>query len=226
MEVILGREQQSRRLNVSKDGKLQVIGMPNSVPMDVSRLHVMLCSKGGDKWEIKNLNDRNVTYVNGMAVESKVITESDKIELGESRYAVSWEIIRGPKVEYIDIGSLKQIWEWYETTQLNLKESERKTQNIRNLSGILSSCGILFMFVNELGYWRIALTAFSIVIAIYFFLRGFSSDASLNVKMNELGKEFRKLYICPKCGHFMGNEPYDVLIQNGICKHCKSKFKK
>ena len=35
------------------------------------------------KWQIRNLNEKNVTYVNGVSVESKTVSETDKIELGE-----------------------------------------------------------------------------------------------------------------------------------------------
>jgi len=230
MEIIIGRNPESRRLNVYKNGKLQVVGAPNSVPMDVSRQHVSICSIENEVWQIKNLNDLNVTYVNGVPIESKRITDADKIELGKSRYVVSWELIRGPKADIIDISPLKQVWEWYEETQLELQENERKTQNVKSLSGVLSTGAILIsscaFFAQDLGVLRYILIGLSAIIGIFFFIRGMSSDSSLNIKMNDLHKEFRKKYVCPKCGHFMGKDPYDVLIQNEGCKYCKSKFKK
>ena len=224
MEVIVGREQQSRRLTVARDGKVQLAGQPGSVPMDVSRQHAAFRSVNNGSWEVHNLNARNVTFVNGIAIEKKVVTEKDKVELGNSHYLLSWDVIRGPKVETVDIRPLQRIWEWYEYTQLEAKEKERRTQNIQKLGGILSTCGLLFFFSGGLGYLRFILMGISVLIAIFFFMRGFSSDSSLNLKMNELGKEFRKKYTCPKCGHFMGNEPYDVLIQNDGCKFCKAKY--
>ena len=226
MEVILGREQQSRRLTVVRDGKTQLAGQPGSVPMDVSRQHASLRQLDNGKWELKNLNDRNVTFVNGVGVEKKTVVETDKIELGQSHYLVQWDIIRGPKVEIVDIRPLEQVWEWFENTRLEMQEKERKTQNIQRLGGILSTCGILFMFFESLGFVRFILMGISVLIALYFFIRGFSSDSSLNLKLNDLNKEFRQRYTCPKCGHFMGNEPYDVLIQNECCRHCKAKFVK
>lgn len=226
MEIIVGREEHSRRLCVVRDGKPQLCGQPGSVPMDVSRQHLRLHLEREGKWNIQNLNAQNVTYVNGLAVESKVISESDRLELGKSHYLLSWDFVRGPKVETVDIRPLKRVWDWFDSTQVNLKEDERRAQNIGRLSGILSSCGILFMFVESLGFLRYVLTGISVIISVYFFIRGNSPDSSLNIKMNELSKEFRKRYTCPKCGHFMGNEPYDVLIQNESCRFCKAKFKK
>ena len=226
MEIIIGRNQQTRQLNIIKDGKEKVFGQVGSVPMDVSRHHVSLQPAGAGKWQIKNLNERNVTFVNGIAVESKTISESDKVELGNSHYFFSWAALQEPKVETIDIRHLEKIWNWYETTQLKMRESERRIQNNQKLASVLSSCGILFVFVEGLGFLRYILMGLSIMITIYLWYRGNNSDSSLNIKLNDLSKEFRKKYTCPKCGHFMGNTPYDVLIQNDGCTNCKTKYKR
>jgi hypothetical protein len=226
MEYIIGRNQNTRQLTVIKDGVERNYGQANSVPMDVSRHHISLQPEGNGKWKIKNLNEKNVTFVNGIAVESKTISEKDKVELGNSHYLFSWAALSEPKVEAIDISSLEKIWDWYETTQLEMKESERRIQNNQKLASILSSCGILFVFVEGLGFLRFVLMGLSILITIYFWYRGNNSDSSLNIRLNDLSKEFRKKYTCPKCGHFMGNTPYDVLIQNDGCFNCKTKFKK
>ena len=82
MEIIIGRNQQTRQLSITKDGATKNYGQPNSVPMDVSRHHISLEPAGAGKWRIKNLNERNVTLVNGIEIESKTISESDKVELG------------------------------------------------------------------------------------------------------------------------------------------------
>lgn len=226
MEIIIGRDQTTRQLCVIKDGNTKVYGQPNSVPMDVSRHHASLQPAGSGRWVIKNLNERNVTFVNGIAVESKTISETDKVELGNSHYLFQWSALSAPQVETIDIHQLEKIWNWYETTQLELKESERRIQNNQKLASVLSSCGILFVFVEGLGFLRYILMGLSIMITIYLWYRGNNPDSSLNIKLNNLSKEFRKKYTCPKCGHFMGNIPYDVLIQNDGCTSCKRKFKK
>ena len=109
MEIIIGRDQQTRQLCIIKDGNSGLYGQANSVPMDVSRHHISLVPAGGGKWKIKNLNEKNVTFVNGIAVESKTISESDKVELGNSHYLFSWAALQEPKEETIDIRPLKKI---------------------------------------------------------------------------------------------------------------------
>lgn len=225
MEIIIGRDQQTRQLCIIKDGNSRLYGQANSVPMDVSRHHISLVPAGSGKWKIKNLNEKNVTFVNGIAVESKTISESDRIELGNSHYLFSWDALQEPKVETIDIRPLEKVWDWYETTRLEMSESERKIQNNQKLASILSSCGILFFFVEGLGFLRFVLVGISALITLYFWYRGNNPSTSLNIKQNELAKEFRKKYICPKCGHYM-RDPYDVLIQSDACPYCRTKFKK
>ena len=68
MEIIIGRDQQTRQLCIVKDGNCKLYGQPGSVPMDVSRHHISLQPVGTGKWQIKNLNERNVTFVNGIAI--------------------------------------------------------------------------------------------------------------------------------------------------------------
>jgi len=225
MEIIIGRDQNTRQLNINKDGQIKLYGQPGSVPMDVSRNHASLQPMGAGRWQIKNLNDRNVTFVNGIAVESKTISESDRIELGNSHYLFRWDALQEPKVETVDIRPLEKVWDWYETTRLEMSESERKIQNNQKLASILSSCGILLFFVEGLGFLRFVLVGISILITLYFWYRGNNPNTSLNRKQNELAKEFRKKYICPNCGHYM-RDPYDVLIQNDACPYCRTKFKK
>ena len=36
----------------------------------------------------------------------------------------------------------------------------------------------------------------------------------------------KNLYVCPKCGHFMGFQDYDILTQSDACPYCKTKYQK
>lgn len=77
MEIIIGRNAGTRQLNVELGAKVSVYGQANSVPLDVSRRHISLTKRPDGKYELKNLNEKNVTYVNGLAVEHKVVGETD-----------------------------------------------------------------------------------------------------------------------------------------------------
>lgn len=227
MEVILGREPQTRKLSVTRDGKVQFAGAPGSVPMDVSRQHVKLISKGENEWEIKNLNDLNVTYVNGMAVEKKEITENDKIELGKSRYALTWEVIRGPKVEYVDIKPLKSVWDSYKES---LDEIEERKKNIGLMSSIpmtFTMAGTIISAITppEFRAFTLSMTAVALLLMVYGLYK--RKTDTTKEETEELKKNMYKRYVCPKCGKFLGMHEYDLLIgQIEACPKCKAKFKK
>jgi pSer/pThr/pTyr-binding forkhead associated (FHA) protein len=86
MELIIGREAGASRLRISINNQDRFWGNANSVPKSVSRQHckVVTDDKGG--YIITNLKPENVTYVNGVQIESKHISGKDRIELGADRY--------------------------------------------------------------------------------------------------------------------------------------------
>lgn len=228
MEVVLGREHQSRRLSVMRDGNMQLVGNPGSVPMDVSHNHASFRSLGKGKWEIKNLNPRNVTYVNGIAIESKTISEADRIELGHSRYPIAWAVVTGPKQENVDIRHLQGIWEDYKE---KLKTIEDRQKNTGLLSSIpmaftMSAGALTWLTKDTMPELANALGALSVIGLIIFFYTLFrrKNDSSRDEK-EELTKTMYKQYVCPKCGKFLGMQDYDLLAQQmDQCPHCKAKF--
>lgn len=226
MDIIIGRNPTTRQLNIIKNGKTTIFGTAGSVAMDVSRQHISLQPIGSGKWQLKNLNERNVTYVNGIAVESKVVNESDKVELGQSKYLLQWSALSEPKVETIDIRPLKRIWEEYDEQRMEHQIAERKFNAARSATGIITmlaiACGIL------LGHGPAYLTIYAIAIGIslVFTIMAYQKSSEVPRRQREMNKEFQKRYICPKCGHFMGFQDYEVLVQNDGCPYCKTRYKK
>lgn len=244
LEAVLGKEEGQHRLLVKIGTKAFVVGSPQSVPNTVSRAHCELSVDFSNdqactatKIRIRNLKSQNITYVDGQEVESKVIKENSHVQLGFDRYSVDLrKVIDGMRKfqmsanpqppETYSLSPLRTVWEEYDSTRMQLQLKEQKKNNIRNLGGILSATGILFMCVPALGALRFVATGFSLIIGLFFFIKGMNTSSSLTVKLHELDKEFRKRYVCPnpKCRHFMGSMPYDVLRQNKGCPHCKCKY--
>lgn len=226
MEIIIGRDQNTRQLNVVKDGKSKLYGQPNSVPMDVSRHHISLQPAGNGKWQIKNLNEQNVTFVNGIAVESKTISESDKIELGNSHYLFSWSALQEPKVETVDIRQLKRVWDEYNSANIEIRKRQKNIGLLASIPIGITMLGGLLSGVapDDLKPFAYVFTVIALIVMLYGFYRRFT-DNSIE-EQEEIKKTFQRRYTCPKCGHFMGFQDYDILTQSDACPYCKTKYQK
>lgn len=227
MEIIIGRNPNTRQLAIIKDGKQLLYGATNSVPMDVSRHHMSLKSVGTGKWLIKNLNENNVTFVNGIAVESKTISESEKVELGNSRYLFSWTALQEPKVETVDIRPLKLVWEEYDKGNLELDIAERKFNVIRSATGIISMSALACAFIFGQGsLFQMVLYGLAIGISVIFFIVAHNKAAEVPLKRREIKKNFEDNYVCPKCKKsLVAHGGYNLLSQNDACPKCRTKLK-
>ena len=226
MEIIVGRNQNTRQLTVIKDGVEKNYGQANSVPMDVSRHHISLQPIDEGKWKIKNLNEQNVTFVNGIAIESKNISVNDKVELGNSHYLLNWEALSEPKEETVDIRPLKIIWKEYDEKKFDSQIAERKFNAARSATGIITMLAIACSIILGHGPIYIILYALAIGISLAFTYLAYKKSTEVPKQQRELTKRFQQTYVCPKCGHFMGFQDYDILIQSDACPYCKTKYKK
>ncbi len=224
--MIVGRDQKTRQLCIIKDGASRLYGNAGSVPMDVSRHQISLQPVGQGKWLIKNLSEQNVTFVNGLAIESKSISSDDKVELGNSHYLLNWDALKEPEVETVDIRPLSSVWYDYNRRNMYIRNRQK---NIGLLSSIPIGITMFGGLVAGLGPDAIKPFAyFFTAIALLVMLIGFYLRFSDNAveEQERVRKDFQKKYVCPKCGHFMGFQDYDILIQNDGCPYCKTKYKK
>lgn len=226
MEIIIGRDQNTRQLSIVKDGMSKSFGLPGSVPMDVSRHHISLQPLGSGRWQIRNLNESNVTFVNGIAVESKIISEGDRIELGNSHYLFSWNALSEPKVETVDLRPLERIWREYDEQKFDNQVAERKFNAARSATGIITMIAIACSFILGHGPIYIVIYALAIGISAAFTYQAYKKSTDIPLQQRELTKRFKQQYVCPKCGHFMGFTDYDILIQNDVCPYCRRKILK
>ena len=223
MEILVGRDSKTRQLNIVRDGKAISVGQAGSVPLDVSRQHVQIKHMPDGKWQLRNLNEQNLTFVNGLAVESKVVTEGDKVELGQSRYLLSWETIKGPKVEVIDLKPLRQAWEEYTQANIDIRQRQKTTNLLASVPMAFTMLGGLVSgVVPEVRTAALVLTGIALALMLYGFYRR-ATDHSIE-EMEEAKKRFQRDYVCPKCGRFMGFQDIDILKQQKACPYCKTKF--
>ena len=62
------------------------------------------------------------------------------------------------------------------------------------------------------------------VFAVTFAVIRIKSAANVPLIQKELDEKFQDTYVCPHCSHFLGNQRYELVLRNGGCPWCKSKF--
>ena len=226
MEIIIGRDQQTRQLCIIKDGNSRLYGQVNSVPMDVSRHHISLVPAGSGKWKIKNLNEKNVTFVNGIAVESKTISENDRIELGNSHYLFSWAALQEPKEETIDIRPLKVVWDNYQQNEIEIRDRQKNNGLWASVPlGFSMLGGLIAGVAPEIREIALIFTGLAFLIFIYGLYRRLQDNSTVELKANQ--DEFETKWVCPKCKHPLTCfRSYIILSQSDACPYCKTKYKK
>jgi hypothetical protein len=241
MEIIIGREAQSNQLLVIADGKAYRLDVGGNVPNSVSRYNHtdgtahcrIIISTGGMR--VENLNEMNVTYVNGEEVESSKISQTSVIELGEDQYRINLSRILkliGYQPTY-STKHLRRVWERYDKALLRLQLEDKKKQNQQKLQGILSQVSMLCVIIPSVmptfpipSWLRCVLVIGALGMGIYFYLKGNQTDDSFIIKKRELDEQFKEDYLCPnpKCKTFLGFTPYDTLKSRKRCGQCNCNY--
>lgn len=220
MEIIIGRNPQDNKLLLTVDGKEQPTQI--SAPASVGPQHCKIKIENG-QIQVRNLDINNYTYINGQVIESKVISKNDKIELGSERYLIDWSIFN-PFMP-ADISHLKKVWEDYENKNIALQIKERKFNAIRSATGIFTMVAIaLSIATGGRSKWYFVLYGAAILASVLFFVKAYLDSSKIPQKRLELTRQFQRDYVCPRCKHSMGNQPYDFVAQNTHCPYCKTEF--
>ena len=225
MEIIIGRDPQTQQLCIIKDGHFKQCGQPGCVPMDVSRHHLSLQPAGNGKWIAKNLNGRNVTFVNGLTIESKTISEQDKVELGNSRYLFLWDFLNEPQEETVDIQLLKAVWDDYQQEDIAIRNRQKNTSLLASIPlGFSMLGGIIAGIAPDIREVALTFTGIAFVLFLYGLWKRSQDNTTMELK--KLQEDFERKWVCPKCKRPLNFRSYTILEQNDACPYCKTKFKK
>lgn len=223
MEILIGRDRETGKMRLRTEGKSVLYGTKR-LPETVMEEHIKL-TIDEDIIRLENLNLNAYTYVNGQAVEKKTITRKQKIELGQNRYLFDWHALDELVPPIADISPLQIIWEEYENQNISLQIAERRFNTLRSMTGLITMAAIaLSITTGERSKWYVILYGLAIFFSLLFFIKSFIDSSKIPQKRQELGRNFQRNYTCPHCGHFLGNQSYDILVQNDHCPYCKTKF--
>ena len=224
MDIIFGREENKSQLIAKVDNFTYLFDEKGSVPKTVSRQHCKMSVLKDGKFQLENLKLENETFVNGVSIQKKEITKSDKIELGSSHYLLSWDYVDGVLAKNVNVSHLKKIWDEYQEKKLQQQIAERKFNTLKSATGLITMLAIVLNLIHKSDTLYIVLYVIAILISLAFTIKAYVESSKLPQEMQALTDKFQQEYQCPKCHHFLGSQSYDLLKQNKNCPYCKVNF--
>ncbi len=186
----------------------------------VSRHHARLVSDECECWFLEDLDSSNGTFVNGTQVVRKRVTPSDDIRLGNEYQLNFVEALKSKNDYSAEFKALKKVYDDYTRERVKIQSSNQfKTRLFQSLPFALP--GIISLIVSLAGNsnhgWVIGsllLTVLAPVVGIYL---GARQSAKIPQQLQDLTNQFKIDYVCPKCGTFLGDVPWESLRNK---KHC------
>ena len=73
---------------------------------------------------------------------------------------------------------------------------------------------------------RIVMLVVAAIFALAFAIIRYKNASKIPLKTQDMEARFRKKYICPNptCHHFLGNTPYQELVEHKECPFCHCRF--
>lgn len=225
MEIIVGREG-DQPFTIDNAG--------------VSRRHVKLTDCGNGSYIIEDLGSSNGTFVNDQKVIKRTITVTDKVRLGPT-YALNFQQVfkkskQSPTTvsteqkqpTRISIDNLRQIRERYEQGRIALKKEAASARVKRALPPLVVTAGLvlstIFLGGETAGFLRPIFGVVSLLLIGYTTYQYYKTQTKEPEKMEALKKQFQIDYVCPSCGAYLGDLPFETIRNQKKCNKCKTEW--
>lgn len=195
----------------------------------VSRHHAQLTCEGVDHLVLEDVGSTNGTFVNGMRILKKHVVLGDAIRLGD-RYSLDLSEVLKAENDYCEeFNALKKVYDDYIKEKVRIQSSNQfKTRIFQSLPfALLGVIGVVVGFFGkrspELFIVSLLVTILAVVVGIYL---GARQSAKIPVQLQEITNRFKIDYVCPKCGTFLGEIPWEALRNRKHCPvpTCKAKW--
>jgi len=197
----------------------------------VSRYHVNLVRDGKGNLFIEDLNSTNGTFVNGTRVIKKKISSTDNVKLGIQFQLNITEALKFDNDYCDEFASLKTVYNDYIKEKIRIQSSNQfKTRLFQSLPfAVLGVAGLVISFFSK-GKGNNGIIVISGILAvcaptigIYF---GARQSAKIPEQLQNLTNKFKIDYVCPKCGAFLGEVPWESLANKKQCPAgaCRAKW--
>lgn len=195
----------------------------------VSRHHACLIREDHGCWLLEDLGSTNGTFVNDSQIVKKRVTPTDKIVLG-TVYVLNLSEVSKYNNDYSEeFAALKDIYNNYVQAKVKIQSANQfKTRLFQSLPFALP--GIIGVVIGFLGKGSPELFGLSLFITICaptvgIFL-GAKQASKTPQQLQDIANQFKIDYVCPKCGTFLGEIPWESLRNRKQCpvSSCKAKW--
>ncbi|MDD2437303.1 MAG: FHA domain-containing protein [Massilibacteroides sp.] len=197
--------------------------------LSVSRYHANLFFDNEGGWILEDLNSTNGTFINGVQVLKKKITTSDPIRFGNSEIFFLQDLLHANNDYSEDFAQLKDVYRSYVQEKIKIQSSNQlKTRLLQSLPFAIP--GIIGVIIGFLGKGNQTIFAISLCVtilapAVGIYL-GARQASKIPMLLQSITDNFKIKYVCPKCGHFLGEIPWESLLNKKQCPACKAKWTK
>ena len=195
----------------------------------VSRYHANLRRDENGNLFIEDMNSTNGTFVNGNRVMKKKITSTDRVMLGNQYLLNISEALKFDNDYCDEFAALKSVYNDYIKAKILIQSSNQfKTRLFQSLPfAVLGVTGIVISFFGKGNNGIIIISCILAICAptvgIYF---GARQSAKIPELLQNLANKFKIDYVCPKCGAFLGEVPWESLANKKQCPvgTCRAKW--
>jgi hypothetical protein len=195
----------------------------------VSRYHALLTQDEDRHLLLEDLESTNGTFVNNFQIVRKIVTSGDVVTFGAD-YTVSIRDILKKDNDYSEeFTQLKNVYDDYIRKKIHIQSNNQfKTRLFQSLP--FAVIGITGIVLGFMGHTNKGLFVLSFILAvcaptigIYF---GARQAAKIPAQLQHLANQFKIDYVCPKCGAFLGEIPWESLSNKKQCPvfSCRAKW--
>ncbi|MDR1880842.1 MAG: FHA domain-containing protein [Tannerellaceae bacterium] len=207
------------RIGKAKDNDF-IVGDPH-----VSRHHARLIREQDGALTLEDLGSTNGTYVNGAQIVKKRITFADKVVLGNSYPLDIGQALHAGNDYSDQFLLLKEVYARYIEQKVKIQSSNQfKTRLFQTLPFAIP--GVIGLYIGIAGKGSPVLLGVSLLITICIPVTGIFLAARQSSKipqqLQDISNQFKIDYVCPKCGTFLGEIPWESLAKRHQCPSCKA----
>lgn len=242
--IYIGRDENTSRLGAflsPSKGTLLDMMAPNSISRYKPKEQTAHCKvevyKDG-QLKLYNLNEQNVTYVNGQPIARAWITADTQVWLGYSRFELPLADIleRFGYKKPFHIDHLQGVYQEYQDRLVQLQLKQAKDASKQRLQGLFSLLGMAVLFIpfesmgisaNVQMAIRGIFVGAALILCVYFLLRSNNPQNTFVMQKMEVDNWLKQHYRCPnpECQTpFKQHQDYLSLKSMGQCPYCKCKL--